>query len=191
MRVLTTAAQTALSSGSVALVQLIRFQFPSGDIAINSSTWALVWEGVTYLGAYGLGTVSAVSDAPGEVKGLTFELSGGPANMIALALDESDQVQGVACSIRTAIIETVNYTIVDAPVDWSGYLDTMSIGSDGEREVIRVTAESTAVDLLRGTARYYTDTDQRAINAADGSFKYVVDQIDKPLIWPAKSFFYQ
>ena len=37
----------------------------------------------------------------------------------------------------------------------------MSIGSDGEREVIRVTAESTAVDLLRGTARYYTDTDQR------------------------------
>jgi hypothetical protein len=166
-------------------------QLEPGNLASTytaTTTTALNEPGITYKGAYGLGAVSDILDKPGEVQGLTFELFGDGA-AIALALDDADIVQGTPVTLRTAIIETNTYTILDAPVDWLGTLDTMVIVEDGQQASIRVTAESKAVNLLRGTPQFYNDADQRAINPADGSFAYVVDQIDKPIIWPAKAYF--
>jgi hypothetical protein len=190
MRSLAAPVTSALASGSVALVQLVYLGF-STPIALNTSTWNLSWAGVTYSGAYGLGQVSAMADKPGEVQGITLELSGAGSTVIALALDDADQVQGTPCIIRTAIIETSTYTVLDAPIEWSGTLDTMSLAEDGQTAQIRVTAESRAVDLLRGTPWLYTDADQTALAPLDRSFKYVIDQLDKPVVWPDKSFFYK
>lgn len=189
MKTFSAPAQAALASGSLAIVQLVHLAF-STPIALNTSTWDLAWAGVTYKGAYGLGTISAVTDKPGEVQGLTLELFADSA-AVAMALDDADVVQGTVCTIRTAIIETVNYTVLDAPTEWVGTLDTMGIGEDGTSAAIRVSAESRAVDLLRGTPWQYNDADQRLVNPADGSFKFVLDQIDKPVIWPARAYYYQ
>ena len=104
MRTLAAPTLTALAQPSVPLVQLIHLAFPSGAIALNSSTWNLEWAGVTYLGAYGLGTVSAIEDGPGEVRGLQFRLSGVAAEQVSLALDGADEWQGVPVTVRTAIL---------------------------------------------------------------------------------------
>lgn len=189
MKALSAEAMAALAAGSVAIVPLVHLGFAT-PIALNSSTWDLVWGGVTYKGAYGLGNIGVVADKPGEVQGITLEMFGDAA-VVALALDDAGVVQGTSCTIRTAIIETQNYTVLDAPVEWTGYLDTMAITEDGEKAIVQVTAESKAVDLLRGTPMFYSDADQRTVNPNDGSFKYVVDQMNKPLIWPARSFFYR
>lgn len=178
---------------SVAIVQLIHMAFSSGAVALNTSTWSLVYGGVTYVGAAGLGSISAVTDKPGEVQGITLEIFGDAAN-IALALDATDIVQGTVCTIRTAIVDISSesaITVLDAPIEWVGTLDTMSIGEDGQQCSIRVTAESRAVDLLRGTPWMYTPEEQKLVNATDACFGFVVDQIDKPVVWPAKAFFYQ
>jgi hypothetical protein len=109
--------------------------------------------------------------------------------VVALALDEADVVQGTPVTIRTAVISADTYRVLAADVEWVGTLDTMAISEDGEQSVVRVSAESKAVDLLRGTPMYYSDSDQRSVNPTDGSFKYVVDQIDKPVVWPARGYF--
>lgn len=189
MKTLSAPTLAALSSGSVAIVQLVHLGFAT-PIALNTSTWDLTFGGTVYKGAYGLGSISGVTDKPGEVQGLTLELFGDAA-IVSLALDDSDVVQGTVCTIRTAIIETANYTILDAPVEWAGTLDTMVISEDGETAVIRVSAESKAVDLLRGSPMFYSDADQRTVNASDGSFRYVVDQIDRLIVWPTRAFFYK
>lgn len=191
MRTLSAPTLAALASGQVVIVQLLHLDFAITPVALNLSTWDLIFGGVVYKGAYGMGTISPIIDKPGEVQGLVLELAGGSADRISLALDESDMVQGTTCTIRTAIIEATNYTVLDAPVTWTGRLDTMSIGEDGATANIRVTAESRAVDLLRGNVSFYSDADQLLINSSDRSFKYVMDQIDKPIIWPAKAFFYR
>lgn len=193
MKTLASGVATALASGQVAIVQLVHLAFSSGAAALNTSTWDLVYGGVTYQGAAGLGSISAVTDKPGEVQGITLEIFGDAAN-IALALDASDIVQGTVCTIRTAVVDISSesaITVLDAPAEWVGILDTMSIGEDGQQCGVRVTAESRAVDLLRGTPWRYTTEEQHLVNATDDSFKYVVDQVDKPVIWPAKAFFYQ
>ena len=190
MRSLAAPVTTALASGSVAIVQLVRLAFAT-PLALNTSTWDLTWSGTTYKGAYGLGQLSAITDKPGEVQGITLELAGGDSAVITLALDDADLVQGTACEIRTAILDTSSYTILDAPLEWTGTLDTMAIAEDGTSASIRVSAESRAVDLLRGSPWMYNDADQIAVSATDRSFKFVVDQIDKPVVWPAKSWFYK
>lgn len=190
MKALSAPALAALASGSIGIVQLVSMDF-AVPIYLNTSTWDLTFGGNVYKGAYGLGTVSAVQDKPGEISGISLELAAGSPAIVALALDGADEVQGTVCTIRTAIIDTATYQILDAPVEWAGTLDTMSIGEDGTTAVVSVSAESKAVDLLRGTPAMYTDEEQTLINPTDRCFKYVVDQADKPLIWPSRSYYQQ
>ena len=189
MKTLGAPVLAAIASGSVALAQLVRIQFTSGDVLLNSSNWDLVWDGLTYQGAYGLGNISPVTDQPGEVQGITLSLDGGDPLRIALALDSADEVQGAVVTLRTAVIDTSTGTILDAPTDWVGKCDTMGISEDGQTAGVSVSAESKAVDLLRGTPSTYSDSDQQSAFAGDLAFQYVVSQIDQPVVWPSREYF--
>jgi hypothetical protein len=170
-------------------VQLIRLDFPSATVALNTSNRDLVWSGVTYKGAYGAGTISPIADSPGEVKGLQFELSGVAASSISMALDGTDEWQGCPVAILTAILDPTTYAVLDAQAEWTGLGDTMSISEDGETCAISATAESSAVDLLRGVPLTYTQADQQVFYPSDTAFQYVVEQADQPVVWPARSWF--
>src|SRR4051812_18367752 len=125
MRSLSAPLLAALAGSSVPLVQLFYFGFAS-PIALNSSNFDLVYASITFKGAAQLGSVTTIQDSPGEIKGLNFELSGLDAAYIALALDDAGVVQGTLVHIRTAILDS-SYQIIDAPLEWAGTLDTMSI----------------------------------------------------------------
>jgi hypothetical protein len=178
----------ALSATEVFLVTLLRIQFPSGVVALNASTFTLTWNGDTYLGASGLGNIAPTEDVPGQVTGATLELQQMDASHIALALDSSDQVQGSPISIYTAVLNG-SLAIVHVELDWAGYADTMTISEDGQKCTISLSAESKAVDLMRGNPLLYNDGDQQSLVPGDLYFQYVVSQSDKPVIWPSREFF--
>jgi hypothetical protein len=118
MKSLAAGTLTALAQPSVPIVQLVHMAF-SSPVALNTSTMDLVYGGVTYKGAYGLGSIGAVKDSPGEIKGLQFTLSGVSAASISLALDGGDVWQGCVVTIRTAILDA-NYAVTEAPIEWTG-----------------------------------------------------------------------
>lgn len=193
MRTFSAPVLALLASGHAALVQLVLLQFPSGSVAINSSNLDLEWAGVIYKGAYGLGTVSPISDSPGEIKGITLELISADSSSLSLALDAADEVQGAPAIIRTALIEQTpaGYVVHDAPIDFSGLCDRMSIAEDGESCAVSVSVESVAVDLLRGNASTYSDADQQALYPGGRAFEYVVSQADKPVVWPSREWYFR
>ena len=188
MRVLSGATVAALGAPVVPLVQLVLLAFPT-PIALNSSNWDLIFDGITYRGAYGIGSVSEIDDSPGEIKGLQFTLSGVDSAYISLALDDSAVVQGTPVTIRTAVLDAGTYQIADAPIEWSGKLDTMTIAEDGDICTIEVTAESSAVDLLRGAALTYSNADQQLLAPGDRAFEYVLSQANTPIVWPTRQWF--
>lgn len=191
MKTLSAPVLAAIASGTVALAQLVRLQFTSGEVLLNTSVMDLVWEDITYKGAYGLGSVSPVTDKPGEVQGITLSLNGGDPLRLALALDASDEVQGAVCTFRTALVDAATGAVLAAPIDWVGKCDTMSIEEDGNTATVSVTVESAAVDLLRGTPSTYTDADQQALYSGDLAMQYVVSQVDQPIVWPSREYFFK
>lgn len=191
MRSLSAPVLAALADTAVGLVQLVRIQLASGDVLLNTSNWDLVWDGLTYKGAYGLGSISVVQDRAGEAQGLTLALDGGSSARLSLALDAADEIQGAAVTLRTAIVEMSTHTVLDAPAEWTGRADTMSVQEDGNTAVITLSAESNAVDLLRGNASTYSHADQRALFGSDRAFEYVVSQADQLVVWPSREFFFK
>lgn len=182
--------RATVTTTPAAVVQLLHIAMPLGVVALNSSTWDLEWAGVTYRGAYGLGSINPVTDQPGQVQGLQFTLSGISADLIALALDDAAQWQGVPITIRTAMLNNA-YQVVDAPVEWTGRGDTLQIDEDGDTCTVGASAESSAVDLLRGHALGYSHTEQQAIYPADRAFEYKNSQAGQPVVWPSRSWFYK
>lgn len=191
MRTIDSDAVTAMAGAAVALVQLVRIAPPSGDVLLASSNRDVVFDGLTYKGAFGLGSVSTITDKAGEAQGLSLQLAGGASATIAMALDAADEVQGAAVTIRSAIIDIADGAVLDAPIDWAGRADVMSIQEDGDTATVSLTAESNAVTLLRGTPSTYSHADQIALYAGDRAFEYVVSQADQVVVWPAREFFYQ
>lgn len=187
MRALGAPVVAVLNGQTVLMVQLVYLGFAS-PIGLNLSTFPIDFGGMTFQGAGAIGAVSEIDDSPGEIKGLTFTLSGVDPVYIALALDDAAVVQGTTCHIRTALLNS-DFQVVDAPLDWAGRLDTMSITEDGETCTISVTAESSAVDLLNGYPTTYSDADQRAIDPTDSSMEYLSGQVGQPVVWPNRQWF--
>jgi len=187
MRTLSGALTAALADGHVVIAQLLKLDFPSGTIALNSSTHPIVYGGTTYQAAAGLGQISPIVDRGGELPGLRLELARVDSSYIALALDDADEVQGAAVTLRTAIIDKSTYQLLDAlPADFTGYGDVMAISEDGQTCSISMTVESKGVDLLRGNPSVYGDGDQQALYPGDRAFEYVVSDADKPVVWPTR-----
>jgi hypothetical protein len=188
MKTLSAPALAALAQPCVPLTALIQLDL-SSTVYLNTSGWNLVWAGHTYTGAGAVGRVDAMEDAPGEIKGLRFELSGVPSSMLALALAEP--VQGRPVTVSTAIFDPATYQVLDVSADWVGRLDVMSIVESGETATVVVTAEHRGVDLLRAAVVRYTNADQQRFFAGDRGLEYVVDQVDQPIVWPSREYFRQ
>jgi hypothetical protein len=181
----------ALAENELALVTMLKIEFPSGTIALNASNYTLSYGGDTYLAANGLGQISPISDGSGDPGGIKLELLNFDSSYLALALDSTDEVQGSPIELRTAILDKTTHALIDAPLDWAGYADTMSMGEDGASGTIGLSAENKGVDLLRGNPLVYNEADQQSLYATDRYFEYVVSQSDQPVVWPSKAWFYQ
>jgi hypothetical protein len=145
--------------------------------------------GITYRGAAGLGTINPIEDSAGRNQGFAVrDLRACPVENLALALADATVVQGAPVVIRLAILNDAG-VVLDAPIDWTGRLDTMSIEEDGSKCSIGVTAESSAVDLLRGNSLTTSDADQRFLYPGDLAFQYVNPQAGVPIVWPTKQLF--
>jgi hypothetical protein len=188
MRSLSVGTIAALSAPVLRIVQLVLMQFPSVTVALASSNFDVVYGGVTYRGAAGLGTISPIDDSPGEIKGLQLQMSGVSSEYLALALADSPEVQGAPITIRLAILSEAG-AVLEAPIDWTGYADTMPIEEDAETCTITLTAESSAVDLLHGNALTTSNADQQFLYPGDRAFEYLVSQANVPIVWPTKQYY--
>lgn len=191
MRAYSAPVLSALANGELPLVTFVRIAFPSGVVALNDSNFHFQFGGDLYRGAGALATVSPITDGGGEPGGLVFELLEFNSTFISLALDEADEVQGSAIDIRCAILDKDTYQIIEAPIVWRGYADTMLLGEDGKSGSIALTAENKGVDLLRGNPKVYSDGDQQAVWPGDKYYEYVVSQSDKSVVWPSRAWFFK
>lgn len=190
MRTVSASASTVLSGRLVPLVLLIEMDL-SSPLYLNTSNADLVIASTTYYGTKGMGKVAPQQDVSGDVKGLSFEISGAPSAMVSLALTE--KVQGKAVRIKACILDPTTFAFVDTRVRWAGRLDVMTISESqsesGGTATISITAEHAGIDLTRPANVYYSDDDQQRLNPGDLFLQFMADQIDQRIVWPAAEWF--
>lgn len=187
MRTLSGAGTAALNSTALGMVLLVQMDL-STTIRLATCGQDIDWGGNTWLGGRMVG-VDPIRAQGGEVQGLKFTLDGVPSEMLALALAE--QVQGKACSVRTALMDSETHQILDVIMAWSGTLDQMPISHGTESSTVSVTAEHRGITFARPRPLRYTDTDQQRLFPGDKSMEFVVSQANHLDIWPAAAFFKQ
>lgn len=190
MKSLTTNQINALNSSVLRATYLVRFEFPSQTIGLNLSTYDITYSGLVYSGAAGMINISMPDNQPGEVPGLNIDLAGAGSGMKAMALDQSDEWPRCLLKVYLGFFDD-SLNIILADLVWSGKGDTMKITGDHQSTVIPATAESSLVDLIKGNALSYSQADQDIYSPGDKFFSNVLDQIEKPIIWPNKEFFKQ
>lgn len=181
----------AFASGKLALTQFVHVvtYSPFPDIYINTSGWDLDFAGHTWAGSAGLVQINAISTEYGELPSVEFMLSAQPS-AISLALVDAQNMRGKHCEIRTAVLSVGDdgtVTLLDAPIEWAGIVDTFGVNLDKRSALVSVTCETAALDLMRPSNFRYTTDDQKTAYPTDKGFEFVKDS-DSTVVWPAASW---
>jgi hypothetical protein len=131
----------------------------------------------TYTGTGSLLSISGLEEANDlSAKGVTLQLSGVPAEIVSLALQEPYQRRD--CKIYFGTTDT------SVPIEvFSGLMDKMVIQDSGESSVIELTVESKLLRLNKASNWRYTQESHKSRHSGDTFFSYVTDLQNKDIIW--------
>jgi hypothetical protein len=177
----------AVLGNRLAMAQLVAMDL-TVPIYVTTSRDSIDWGGHTYVGGRQT-AIDSIKDQGGEVQGLSFQLSGVPNDLLAIALAEP--IQGKAVRVYTAIMDADTLAILDVQPSWAGTLDQMPITQGIETSVITVTAEHRGIAFARPKGIRYTDGDQQALVPGDLSLEFIVAQASHQDVWPSAAFFRQ
>lgn len=191
MRTLSTAATAALQAGCV-LLYLVRMEL-SATVYLNSTAWDVAWDAQTWHGAGQAASIEpATESAGGTTEALRMSLSGVPLDAVALAMHPEDWA-GRLCTIYTAIASLVpgaggGLVVHDAVPDFLGRIAQLDIVESAQTATLQGQIEPLAVDLYRATTSYYSNAEQQRLHPGDRGCEFVIDQSDRPVVWPARSY---
>lgn len=141
--------------------------------------------GKTYLG--GNQTEIKVTNQGGQIAGLSFQISGVPNDLLAVALAEP--IQGHAVRVYTCLMDPDSLAVLDVQPAWAGTLDQMPISQAGASSTITVTADHRGIAFSRPKGVRYSSADQVALYPGDNSLAQIAAQSTHQDIWPAAAWF--
>lgn len=185
----------ALASGAVALALLVEMQFLSGTLRLSTSRMPIEYDGETFLATGLLGAVEEIVNKATEISAQRFTLTGCDPAVMAIVLAE--QVRGRPCIIRAAFMDAETHALIEAPIIWTGNLDTVHPVHDpvSKTATVSVVANHRGVLFARAKPVRYTHADQQRVAVAsstsygpDMSLTFIVSQSNRTVIWPGRSW---
>ena len=168
---------TALSQPEVQPFYAVDMNFTSAPVRFWTGYGDRTINGDTYLGSGNLLSITGLDEVNDlSAKSITLQLSGVPASLVSLALQEP--YQNRECKVYFGTTDTTT------PIEvFSGLMNVMTIEDSGETSVISLTVESKLIRLEKSSNWRYTEGSQKARYSSDTFFNYVSDLQDKTLVW--------
>jgi len=187
MRTQDAANAAAMLELTVRGIYFVRLCFDSGDAAWHSGFGSIVFDGVTYLGAGNLSTISTVKEEPGvKASGVSVGLSGIKEEIVAAMLLEP-------YINRKAYIHFIPLDEGDQPVSatptllFKGTINDIS-GNQGSSPGFSVELKSRFADWERSIKILYTDVEQQQLHPGDRGMEYIAQLSQKKIVWPRAAF---
>lgn len=163
-------------------VLLVKAEFDSGDVILNTSERDITYDGDTYLGSGVLLNISPVQETQKlQANGVQFTLNGIPSSLVSIALSEEFQFRPITMFFG---VRDSSYDLISDPYKlFSGKMDVMEINDDGENSAITIQAENDMIDFKVSRERFYTDEDQKTEYPADVGLEFIASLQDKEVTW--------
>ena len=172
-RTVPAAILTALAQPEVEPFYAVEIDLDSGPLRLWTGYGDRTIEGNTYTGGGTLMTIEGLEEvADLSAKNITLTLSGMPAEVISLALQEPYQRRKVR--VLWGVRGVSDFVEV-----FSGSLNQMVIEDSAESGTISVTVDSKLVELERASNRRYTSVSHKTRYPNDTFFDFVAQIQDK------------
>ena len=162
-----------------------------GDVIVNSSDQDIAWDfdgdssDETFTGVGQFGSVSVINESADlKASGIQCMLTGVPTTHISNALSES--YSGRTAKLYIGFLNSSRVLVADPMVIFAGRIDAMDI-QIGKTASVSVSIESKLVDWERSRIRRYTNEDQRNLYSTDEFCEFVVQTVEKELVWGQKT----
>ena len=162
-----------------------------GDVTVNSSDQDIAWDfdgdssDETFTGVGQFGSVSVINESADlKASGIQCMLTGVPTTHISNALSES--YSGRTAKLYIGFLNASRVLVADPMVIFAGRIDAMDI-QIGSTASVSVSIESKLVDWERARIRRYTNEDQRNLYSTDEFCEFVVQTVEKELVWGQKT----
>ena len=203
-RNLTPEMQTEFEGQTISPALLVEFEFDSATLRMWTGVGDLEYLEEIYTGGGNLIGISAIEETQElEAKGLVFELTGIPQNLIATALTE--KTRGRPCRLYIASVSTTRVVatedggtvltedggavllenqLVDSPYRiFTGLMDVLELEDTGQTATFRLSAESTLITGQRNKVKRYTDEEQKKLYPDDRGLEFINSLQDKEVEW--------
>ena len=172
-RTVPAAILTALAQPEVEPFYAVEIDLDSGPLRLWTGYGDRTIDGNTYTGGGTLMSIEGLEEvADLSAKNITLTLSGMPAEVISLALQEPYQRRKVR--VLWGVRDVSDFVEV-----FSGSLNQMVIEDSAESGTISVTVDSKLVELERASNRRYTSESHKSRYATDTFFDFVAQIQDK------------
>lgn len=188
----------------------VEIHFVSGPVYVWTGTYSIDWNGHTWLGVGGLGSISTIEEGSTvEAKGITVSLSGIQTDLLTDILQEF-QV-GLPAIVYLGFFDTgtsdsggggyglggygeggygsgsssvgINGLIPDPIISWAGRTDQPTIEMDGSTATISINCENQLVEMNIAVDRRYTNEDQQLDYPGDRGMEFVNSIQDARIFW--------
>lgn len=183
----------AAAASTVRMALLLELQFLSGTMYLWNGFGVRTFGGQAYQSVGVFGDIQNLSQTrQATSQKVTARLSGISPDVLALAMSETNEVQGQPAFIRAQLLDA----------DWQAYggplllfwgtMQRMTVvrsaadvtGRDGGRREIELEMENAFARRSMPSNGTYTDADQRARHAGDLFCRFVTKQDSQVVTWP-------
>jgi hypothetical protein len=176
-RTVPAALLTALSQPEVRPFYAVEMNFDTAPLRFWTGYGERTIGVDTYTGTGNLLNISGLEEVNDlSAKSITLQLSGVPASLVSLALQEPYQRR--SCKVYFGTTDTT------VPIEvFSGLMNTMTIEDSGDASTITLSVESKLVRLGSAANWRYTDANHQSRHDGDTFFSFVADLQDRDIIW--------
>lgn len=184
-RDLSAAVITALGQTVIRPAYLVDLDTTAGHVRAWSGIGSLFWGGSPaneFLGVGELGSISVIPETRDiRAEGIVIRLSGIPADMVSMALNEAQP--GRDLLVYIAMFDADGAMFVDPYLSWSGMSDSVTMVEGAQTSTIEIAGENELARLQHGNETRYTHDDQQIRFPGDLGFEFQ-EQLNDGLLIP-------
>lgn len=189
MSILEPQQQQEFEKRTTRVAHFLELQFSGGTSRLTTFNQNLPAGGYSWSGLGQILNLGQLSEGEGpSARPITVAITASKAEWLALAVGPVTEYRGRPAKLYIAPLDTGYNVVGDLKLAWSGIMDAVTIGINGNDGGVEIRCETAAYALKRRPALRMNASQHKQDYPTETGFDYLVDLLANPKVWLSKKF---